>query len=187
MLQETNSNSSVIGRKQFHNCWQHLNIYARKIPTSDYYKPKNKITTSKGYMKSTKKVRPSHWILRLKARHPFSTMQSKQVQLLNQIQEQKLIKEVTVETRRKDYNLILKRSIIYFKVEKTQNSETHTFFSTIWRGSCSAKFGSLRKKVSFSTLSFRFRISMKCIVSTSLFWKYSANPIVAVLSQIRKN
>lgn len=48
-----------------------------------------------------------------------------------------------------------------------------TFFNTIWRGSCSVKLGSLRKKVSFSTLSFKLRISIKCIVSTNLFWKYS--------------
>lgn len=51
----------------------------------------------------------------------------------------------------------------------------NTFFCTIWRGSWSARFGSLRKKVSFSTLSFKLRISINCMVSTNLFWKYSVN------------
>ena len=48
-----------------------------------------------------------------------------------------------------------------------------TFASTISRGSCSVRFMSFRKNASFSTLSFRFRTSMKCMVSTNLFWKNS--------------
>ncbi len=59
--------------------------------------------------------------------------------------------------------------------DKTRRRWDSTFFVTIGRGSCSARVGSLRKKVSFSILSFKFNTSMNWIVSTSLFWKNSAH------------
>ena len=91
--------------------------------------------------------------------------------------------ELTVETRKQKHKLAFKDiSSRYITLE----FPCHTFFRTIGRGSFSAKFGSLRKKVSFSTQSFKFRISIKCIVSTSLFWKYSANPLVEKLYNKRK-
>lgn len=122
------------------------------------------------------KERPWQKILLLKAKNPFLTMLSKQELQLNQILKQKPVEEATEETKRISYesieellNIILKA----FDLKIVMN----TFFNTISRGSCSERLGSLRKKVSFSTLSFRLRISMKCMVSTNLFWKYSANII----------
>ncbi len=75
---------------------------------------------------------------------------------------------------------LFKSSAIYMIVlgladDKTRRRWDSTFFVTIGRGSCSARVGSLRKKVSFSILSFRFNTSMNWIVSTSLFWKNSAH------------
>ena len=91
--------------------------------------------------------------------------------------------ELTVEKRKQKHKLAFKDiSSRYITLE----FPCHTFFRTIGQGSCSAKFGSLRKNVSFSTLSFKFRISIKCIVSTSLFWKYSVNPLVDKLYNKRK-
>ena len=141
------------------------------------------IITRQKLTSENKEEWPWHWILLSKARNPFSTRQPKQGQQLNQIQAQKLIMELTVETRKQKHKLAFKDiSSRYITLE----FPCHTFFRTIGRGSCSAKFGSLRKKVSFSTLSFKFRISIKCIVSTSLFWKYSANPLVEKLYNKRK-
>uniref|UniRef100_A0A0A9DTD6 Uncharacterized protein n=1 Tax=Arundo donax TaxID=35708 RepID=A0A0A9DTD6_ARUDO len=60
--------------------------------------------------------------------------------------------------------------------EPNSRAEANTgrsFFTTISRGSCSAIFGSFRKKLSFSTLSFKLRTSMNWMVSTNLFWKNS--------------
>lgn len=79
--------------------------------------------------------------------------------------------------QKNDQHNQLGQNVDQIKGLKLEIPKKHTFFNTIWRGSCSAKFGSLRKKVSFSTLSFKLRISMKCIVSTNLFWKYSAYPL----------
>lgn len=120
---------------------------------------------------------PWLWNLQLITMNPSWVKQLMQGQQLNQIQEKRLIKEESASTTR--FSQITKREIIILKRQTTfllpRIIQIHTFLSTISRGSCSATFGSLRKKVSFSTLSFKLRISIKCMVSTSLFWKYSAN------------
>lgn len=108
----------------------------------------------------------------MEAKHPILKMQSKQAQQLSQILRQKLAKEVTANP--KDKHHVERWHCSVAVKHYSTNYYKNTFLRTISRGSCSARVGSLRKNVSFSTLSFKLSISIKWIVSTNLFWKYSA-------------